>query len=151
MASAPAWPPRTAVRCSRVVAPRVVPVSARDLTSEQPGAGLRFPRQARLTRPRDYQRVFASARRLGDRYFTVLATPNELSHARLGLAISRRSAPRAVDRNRIKRTVRESFRHRQDTLAAVDVVVMAKPAARQATNEELFRSLEQQWRRLTKA
>ena len=123
--------------------------SALDLTSEaDSAAGTGFPRQARLTLPREYQKVFAGAKRLGDRYFTVLALANELDHPRLGLAVSRRNAPRAVDRNRIKRVVRESFRHHQAGLESVDLVIIAKPAARDADREQLFQALDQQWRRL---
>lgn len=133
-------------RCSRAVAPRAVLASARELTAESHSK--RFPRTARLTRPSEYTRVFAGAKRLGDRYFTVLASPNEQEHARLGLAISRRNAPRAVDRNRIKRLVRESFRAERDALRPVDLVVMAKPGARTATNAELVSALQHHWRRL---
>lgn len=69
------------------------------------------------------------ARRSSDEYFTVLARTNDLDHARLGLAISRKAARRAVDRNRLKRIAREAFRHRP-TESPVDIVVFAKPAAR---------------------
>jgi ribonuclease P protein component len=46
--------------------------------------------------------------------------------ARLGLAITKRVAPRAVDRNRVKRIVREVFRHAAPRLGAVDVVIKLK-------------------------
>jgi ribonuclease P protein component len=72
---------------------------------------------------------------------------NELPHARLGLAISRRAAPRAVDRNRIRRLARESFR--QLELAAVDYVVMARNDAVQAENTTLRTSLDRHFTRLS--
>ena len=43
--------------------------------------------------------------------------------ARLGLLISRRHAPRAVERNRIKRCIREAFRMEQERLGPIDVLV----------------------------
>ena len=43
--------------------------------------------------------------------------------ARLGLLISRRHAPRAVVRNRIKRCIREAFRLEQERLGPIDVLV----------------------------
>lgn len=125
--------------------------SARDLDSERDLPDLGFPRQARLTEPRDFQRVFAGAKRLGDRYFTVLAAPNEAERPRLGLAVSRRNAPRAVDRNRLKRLVRESFRHAQAHLKPLDIVVIPKPGAREASAEALTEALTQHWKRLYKA
>ena len=137
-----------AARCWRVVAPRAVLASARNLTDSGPAHGTSFPRRVRLTEPRQYKAVFAGARRLGDRNITVLALPNGLDHPRLGLAIAQKSANRAVDRNRIKRLVRESFRHQQHLLGGYDLVVISKPGIIHVDNDALRRSLENQWRRL---
>jgi ribonuclease P protein component len=78
----------------------------------------------------------------------VIARPNGLEHARLGLAVGVKAAGNAVQRNRIKRLVRESFRHRQTGLPAVDVVVNARPAAGKATNAEVAASVEALWIRI---
>jgi len=87
----------------------------------------RFPRRVRLTGPDDYQRVFKRCRhRLNNRWMTVLATPNQLQHPRLGLAISRKVARTAVARNRIKRVIRESYRHWQTSLGTLDIVVLGR-------------------------
>jgi ribonuclease P protein component len=76
----------------------------------------------------------------------VLAKLNQLSTARLGLAISRRVAPRAVDRNRLRRLAREAFR--QLELAPLDYVVMARKEAVAATNPEIRTSLDRHFSRL---
>ena len=73
---------------------------------------------------------------------------NELGHPRLGLVVSKKNARRALDRNRIKRLVRESFRHISAALPAVDVLVLPRKHTKDAGNEEIFASLERQWRRL---
>lgn len=49
-------------------------------------------------------------------------------HARLGMIAARKAIPRAVDRNRCKRLVREVFRATQPMLAALDVVVVCRRA-----------------------
>jgi ribonuclease P protein component len=74
--------------------------------------------------------------------------PNGLDHARLGLAISKRVSKRAVERNRIKRLVRESFRRTRLGLPPIDLVVMAREAAAGVPGTELLAELEALWRRL---
>jgi ribonuclease P protein component len=107
-----------------------------------------FGRRARLNRKADFQHVFAQSHRSGDRYFTVLARRNELGYPRLGLAVSRKVAKSAVIRNRIKRIVRESFRHTQGRLDSFDVVVIGRPQTGTYPNATLFASLRQHWARL---
>ena len=60
-----------------------------------------------------------------------MARPNTLGHARLGMVIAKRLLSRAVDRNRVRRCVRETFRLQQQDLPACDFVVrlIAKPVA----------------------
>jgi len=107
-----------------------------------------FPRDRRLLKGIEYSRVFGGGDRSTDRFFTVLAKINDVSTARLGLAISRRAAPRAVDRNRLRRLARESFR--QLELSALDYVVMAKREAAAAANPVLRASLDQHFQRLSR-
>jgi len=77
----------------------------------------------------------------------VLASSNEETGARLGLAISKRAAKRAVQRNRLKRIARETFRTHSG-LASMDFIVMAGPAAKDASNSALRASLEAHFARL---
>jgi ribonuclease P protein component len=104
-----------------------------------------FTRESRLVTAENYQTVFAKAQRFGNRSFTVIARNNGLEHARLGLAISKKSAKRAVDRNRIKRIFRESFRLNQHTLPCVDIIAMCKPSAVSLNNQEMRKQIETQW------
>ena len=88
-----------------------------------------------------------AARRQG-KFFVVLrrnSPPGE--KARLGIVIGRQTAPRAVTRSMMKRTVREVFRQLRDQLGPVDVVVrVRKPAGRSdlpAVRHELDRLLRE--------
>lgn len=111
--------------------------------------GNTFPRHIRLLTSRDYQLVFRDNKiRVSDNNWSLLARHNDLTHARLGMAISKRVVKTAVERNRIKRIVRESFRHHQQQLAGLDIVVMCRDGARQASNRELFESLNRHWQRV---
>ncbi len=109
-------------------------------------AGL--PRQARLCRAGDFAALRQASGRFGGRCFSVRYRPNALGHARLGLAISKRVSKRAVDRNRIKRLVRESFRRVRHQIPAVDLVVMAREQAVNLPGPELLAELDALWRKL---
>ncbi|MGD9386595.1 MAG: ribonuclease P protein component [Gammaproteobacteria bacterium] len=100
-----------------------------------------FPRTRRLLSPPEFSRVFRAGRRIGDRYFTLVYAPGRGPAARLGLAVSRKVSRRAVERNRIKRVLRESFRRHPD-LPALDIVVMARPGAAACDNHELSASID---------
>ena len=111
--------------------------------------GLKFPRYVRLLSSRDYRAVFRDkTSRSSDQNWTLLARQNNLNDARLGMAISKRVLKNAVDRNRIKRIVRESFRHNQHDLCGMDVIVMCKEGAMKMGNTELFDSLNGLWIRV---
>jgi ribonuclease P protein component len=106
-----------------------------------------FPRRARLLRPADFQRVFDAGRRKRQSAFTAVECANEVGHARLGLAIAKKAMPRAVDRNRFKRCIRESFRC-ANALPPCDVVILAAPMARSTSPAQLQQQLRDYWSRL---
>jgi len=68
--------------------------------------------------------------------------------ARLGLAVSRKVDPHAVGRNRIKRVLRDTLRHCRADLQPGDYVVVARAAARQASNDEIRQAFLRLLRRL---
>jgi ribonuclease P protein component len=112
--------------------------------------GLGLPRTARLLDKAQFQQVFEDARKSVDPYFTVLARRSAHPGARLGLAIAKKCARRAVDRNRLKRLVRESFRTERAVLPGVDLVVMCRRDAVAADNPRLAASLARHWARIRK-
>jgi ribonuclease P protein component len=109
-------------------------------------AGL--PREARLRRAGDFAALRHASGRLGGRCFSVRYRPNELGYARLGLAISKRVSKRAVERNRIKRLLRESFRRVRDQLPPIDLMVMAREQAAHLPGPELLAEIGLLWTRL---
>ncbi|XOZ32694.1 ribonuclease P protein component [Halomonadaceae bacterium KBTZ08] len=113
----------------------------------------RFPRDARLLNSRDYTRVFNDVQfRAGSRGFLILARTahDAQTTPRLGIIAARRHLPKATNRNRFKRAVRESFRHRQHQIPALDVIVLARPGGNTMDNAELFSELDRAWRKLSK-
>lgn len=92
--------------------------------------GLKFARKSRLTLAKEYAAVYEAKARKGRGPLTVYAMPNGLGYARLGLAISRKVGS-AVVRVRVKRMLREAFRHEQHGMprgarGSYDLVVNAR-------------------------
>ena len=80
-------------------------------------------------------------------WFTLAASTNTLGRSRVGIVVPRRLVATAVQRNRIKRIVRDAFRRITPPLPALDLVVQvhAAPSSRGnngALHEELIRLLE---------
>lgn len=104
-----------------------------------------FSRSQKLLTADHFTQVFSKSKRFGNKSFTVLARENSLSHPRLGLAISKKCAKHAVDRNRIKRIFRESFRLHQHNLPNVDIIAMCKPSVLSLDKQQMHRQIEAQW------
>jgi len=83
-----------------------------------------LPRTLRLRRESDFRALFRDGARARGKRLLVLAVPNGLPHSRLGVSVRRKLARRAVDRNRLKRILREAFRlRRADLPSGLDVVI----------------------------
>ncbi len=109
----------------------------------------RFYRHERLLSSQDYQRIFKQAQcKSADRFLTVLACRNLYSHPRLGLAITKKKIKTSVARQRIKRLIRESFRHHKGLLVGLDIVVMSQSGSQMVDNKVLFNSLMDHWQKL---
>jgi ribonuclease P protein component len=98
----------------------------------------RFPKTRRVRRRGEFQRAFDLGFRTRGRYFTLLAAPNGIGCARLGIVASRKLGD-AVRRNRAKRLIREMFRRFEPLPAGhgIDVVVIPRRELFEATYSSL--------------
>lgn len=111
---------------------------------------LNFPKSHRLLRPADYGKVFNDVQmKVPHRNFLILATPNNLGHARIGLVFAKKNLKLSVQRNRIKRQVRETFRHQPD-LPGMDIIVLGRQGLAVLDNQTVQASLNSLWQRLAK-
>jgi len=116
-------------------------------TDRKPGQS--FPKSMRLLNSNDFQSVFDDAPlRTSHQHFLFLARQNQLDRPRLGLVIAKKHIRHAVDRNRMKRLIRETFRVKQQQLAGIDVIVLARKGMNDSTNAVLLDQLNGQWQRL---
>lgn len=109
-----------------------------------------FTPAQRLVHKPQFDAVYQRGSKLGDSCFLILIRPNDLSFARLGLSVSARTVGNAVNRNRIKRVIRTSFRLNAARLPAVDIVINTRPGARAATNAVIAERLLQHWQNVVK-
>ena len=118
-----------------------------------------FSRALRLLTPADYKSVFDAADlRVSCKELLILARTNQFDHPRLGIVVAKKHVRRAVQRNRAKRLIRESFRLHQGELicalgtetenAGLDAIVLARGGVDKLDNPALRDQLDQLWRQL---
>ncbi|WP_263143638.1 ribonuclease P protein component [Pseudomonas alcaligenes] len=110
-----------------------------------------FGREKRLLIPRQFKAVFDSPTgKVPGKHVLLLARDNGLDHPRLGLVIGKKSVKLSVERNRLKRLIRDSFRCNQDNLVGWDIVVVARKGLGELENPELAHQFGKLWKRLAR-
>jgi ribonuclease P protein component len=106
----------------------------------RPTASRGRPKRGRLSRSAEFERVYRQGRSVGNRFLVLYTFPRAGTGApdgpRLGLSVSRKVGG-AVDRNRVKRLLREAFAGEVERVPADhDVVLVARPEARDLAERE---------------
>lgn len=109
---------------------------------------LSFPRQRRLVTKAEFKSIFDKSKKINQKHLVLLYQRNQSPHARLGVIVAKRTVNSAVKRNRIKRILRESFRHYQDTLKGMDIIVIARRQCDQLSNQKLREGIDDLWEKL---
>jgi ribonuclease P protein component len=111
---------------------------------------LTLGRSRRMIRKGDFQRTFDSRCTAADSRLVLYVLPNDLAHPRIGLAVGSRHG-NAVQRNRLRRLLREAFRFEQHNLPpGFDYLFVPRPgpqAALPAYRQSLLRLAAQAVRR----
>ena len=89
-------------------------------------SGFTFPRENRLNKSSEYEFLFKNGKRVNTANFVVIFRHNKLGYPRFGYVVSKKVSGKAVRRNRIKRILREYFRHNRSSFVSVDIIVVVK-------------------------
>lgn len=108
---------------------------------------LTFPKNARLRKRAEFLQLASTKHKTAVRGFLVVWRENDLSVSRLGITASKKIGC-AVVRNRVKRNVREFFRHIRLEMAAVDINVIARHEAALMTYPDFTRELNKAFNRI---
>lgn len=82
-----------------------------------------LPKALLLVKPWQYRMVYEQGRRMRGQHFSLIHVPNGATGNRLGISVH--GVRQAVQRNRIKRIIREFFRHNREFIEPFSDVVFA--------------------------
>lgn len=117
-----------------------------DISLAKP-VGWRFPKSLKLNCSTAFTAVLKTGEKQAGPYFAIFRKSNGLVQSRLGLIVGKKALRRAIERNRVKRVLRESFRLQQTQLSGLDLVVIVYPDIRKLSKSELRQCID---RRLAK-
>lgn len=109
----------------------------------------RFPKKVRLCISSQIKNVFEKRQKISQNSVAVFFHFNGLGYARLGVVIPKKNIALAVQRNKVKRIIRESFRLNQENVKNFDIIVFPYAGAEKITKKDLRLCLEKQWLKLT--
>lgn len=125
------------------------PASHRGSTpKEQNNIDRRFRKTDRIRKRHEYNRIKTHGKSVSNREFILAYTSGRTDRNRLGITITKKYGG-AVDRNRLKRQIREYFRtHRHELKGNRDFNLIARRGVRSLSTDAVNRSLTNLFHRL---
>lgn len=90
------------------------------------------------------------ALRVSSKHFLILSRVSANNEAQIGIIVAKKHVKLAVQRNRIKRLLRESFRYKRESIPKLEIVILAKKGVDRLENKACHEELEFVWRKLAR-
>lgn len=108
-----------------------------------------LPKKQKLLNKKEFSWVFDKATyKASNRHCLILARESQIEQSRVGLVIAKKHIKHAVQRNRVKRLIRESFRYNQHQLLKIDAIVLSRNGMADLDNAAIYKMLEQLWQKI---
>ncbi len=98
-----------------------------------------FPKSARILKRGEFEGLWKKGIALGNPYFGLRWQRGK--ERRLGIVVGRKAVGRAVQRNRIKRVIREFFRNHPEKFPMGDIILVARRGIDGLNNEAIREGL----------
>lgn len=103
-----------------------------------------LPISYRLTKRNDFQKVFENGKFFSIGSISLICAPNAQETSRIGFVVSKKVSKKAVDRNRIRRILREALRPMVTLLKpGMDAVIMYRGTDMHPEFDQMSRLLSQ--------
>lgn len=95
---------------------------------------------SRLKKSSEFSRIYKRGKSFADKYLVVYFLPNKIEETRLGISVSKKVG-NAVTRNRIKRLIKEAFRHNVNLEKNYDIIIIARVRSNTASYDRIEKSV----------
>ncbi len=107
-----------------------------------------FPKTERLLKRADFLRLSRSGKKIQTKFFIAAISDGKTENNRIGITVSKKVG-KAVERNRIKRLIREYYRIRKQTLSGnKDINIIARKYAKFLSNHGIVEALNELFAKL---
>lgn len=101
-----------------------------------------LPKKNRLIKEKDFNKIHRFGNFVGDFFLAVKFLENRLGHSRFGFLVGTKISKKAVERNQIKRRLRESIHSKLDKIKpGYDFVVFTKPEIVEKSYSEIDKAI----------
>lgn len=103
----------------------------------------------RLTKDKEFDNVFKHGQAGFDKIVGIKAVRNQTDKSRFGIVVSAKISKKAVERNKIKRQIREIIRARLDKIkSGYDIMIISLPDILGKNYQEIEESISRNFKRL---